>query len=124
MLHIQSTRLIRYTQLAHKYSISSSTIHLRNCSAESISDSQQVNLPKETKVVICGGGISGLSAAYNLAKLGLNDVVLLEKGRWVTHTNNYSYISTKHFMNRNRQVDLRSVLNGLTTHYTCTFTIL
>ena len=37
-------------------------------------------------MVICGGGIAGLSAAYNLAKLGLTDVVLLEQGRWVDIT--------------------------------------
>ncbi|MFH1422008.1 MAG: FAD-binding oxidoreductase [Planctomycetota bacterium] len=34
---------------------------------------------KSAEVVIVGGGIIGTSVAYNLAKLGLNDVVVLEK---------------------------------------------
>ncbi|XP_072013202.1 pyruvate dehydrogenase phosphatase regulatory subunit, mitochondrial-like [Amphiura filiformis] len=42
---------------------------------------QGVSLPKEARVVICGGGIAGLSAAYHLAKLGWRDVLLVEQGR-------------------------------------------
>ena len=37
-------------------------------------------LPSEAKIVIIGGGIIGCSTAYHLAKMGCNDVVLLEKG--------------------------------------------
>jgi len=37
------------------------------------------NLPKETRIVIIGGGIVGCSLAYHLAKLGCADVVLLER---------------------------------------------
>src|SRR5437870_1616629 len=37
--------------------------------------------PKETKVVIVGGGIVGCSVAYHLAKLGWKDVVLLEQNQ-------------------------------------------
>ena len=33
----------------------------------------------EAKTVIIGGGIIGLSIAYNLAKLGEEDIVVLEK---------------------------------------------
>jgi 4-methylaminobutanoate oxidase (formaldehyde-forming) len=36
-------------------------------------------LPKYTQVVVIGGGIVGCSVAYHLAKLGWNDVVLLER---------------------------------------------
>ena len=43
--------------------------------------SGSTGVPQQARVVICGGGIAGLSAAYNLAKLGLTDVVLLEQGR-------------------------------------------
>ncbi|WP_297421111.1 NAD(P)/FAD-dependent oxidoreductase [Thermococcus sp.] len=37
-------------------------------------------MKSEAKTVIIGGGIIGLSVAYNLAKLGESDVVVLEKG--------------------------------------------
>ena len=39
-----------------------------------------MSLPKTANAVIIGGGIQGCSIAYNLAKLGLRDVVVLEKG--------------------------------------------
>ena len=38
--------------------------------------------PSESQVVICGGGVIGCSVAYHLTKLGWNDVVLLEQGRY------------------------------------------
>ena len=38
-------------------------------------------LPDHSEVVLCGGGVIGCSVAYHLAKLGCNDVVLLEQGR-------------------------------------------
>ena len=37
------------------------------------------DLPKTARVVIIGGGISGCSVAYHLAKLGWKDIVLLER---------------------------------------------
>ena len=37
--------------------------------------------PSHARVVIVGGGIAGVSAAYHLTKLGITDVVLLEQGR-------------------------------------------
>ena len=36
-------------------------------------------LPSSARVVIIGGGISGCSVAYHLAKLGWKDIVLLER---------------------------------------------
>lgn len=37
------------------------------------------SVPAQTEVVIIGGGIAGCSIAYHLAKLGIRDVVLLER---------------------------------------------
>lgn len=37
------------------------------------------NLPDKARVVIVGGGVSGCSVAYHLAKLGWKDIVLLER---------------------------------------------
>jgi sarcosine oxidase subunit beta len=37
-------------------------------------------LPASADLVIVGGGVIGLSIAYNLAKLGMTDVVILERG--------------------------------------------
>ncbi len=38
-------------------------------------------LPSSAKIVIIGGGIVGCSVAYHLGKMGLTDVLLLERGR-------------------------------------------
>ncbi|GIT09184.1 MAG: hypothetical protein CM1200mP30_28140 [Pseudomonadota bacterium] len=36
-------------------------------------------LPKQTQVVIVGGGVIGCSVAYHLTRLGWSDIVLLER---------------------------------------------
>ncbi len=38
-------------------------------------------LPSSAKIVIVGGGIVGCSVAYHLGKMGLTDVLLLERGK-------------------------------------------
>jgi sarcosine oxidase subunit beta len=40
----------------------------------------KVGLPSRTKVIVIGGGIQGLSVAYNLARLGERDVLVLDAG--------------------------------------------
>ena len=45
-----------------------------------------MNLPKASRAVIIGGGISGCSVAYHLAKLGWTDVVLLERKKLTSGT--------------------------------------
>ena len=41
--------------------------------------SNAAQIPTQARIVIIGGGIIGCSTAYHLAKMGCNDVVLLEK---------------------------------------------
>lgn len=43
-------------------------------------------LPSKARVVIIGGGISGCSTAYHLAKLGWTDIVLLERKQLTSGT--------------------------------------
>jgi 4-methylaminobutanoate oxidase (formaldehyde-forming) len=45
-----------------------------------------VTLPHSARVVIIGGGISGCSVAYHLAKLGWKDIVLLERKQLTSGT--------------------------------------
>lgn len=44
------------------------------------------NIPSKARVVIIGGGISGCSTAYHLAKLGWTDIVLLERKQLTSGT--------------------------------------
>ncbi|MDQ0395993.1 GcvT family protein [Labrys monachus] len=39
------------------------------------------DLPSSAKIIIIGGGIVGCSTAYHLAKMGLSDVLVLERGK-------------------------------------------
>src|SRR5438552_19065883 len=40
-----------------------------------------MSVPSSGRVVVVGGGLAGVSAAYHLTKLGIADVVLLEQGQ-------------------------------------------
>lgn len=44
------------------------------------------NIPKKARAVVIGGGISGCSVAYHLAKLGWTDIVLLERRQLTSGT--------------------------------------
>jgi heterotetrameric sarcosine oxidase gamma subunit len=44
------------------------------------------SLPGQARVVVVGGGVIGTSVAYHLAKLGWNDIVLLERDRITSGT--------------------------------------
>jgi len=45
---------------------------------------------RSARIVIVGGGIAGVSAAYHLAKLGVEDIVLLERARLSSGTTGHS----------------------------------
>ena len=44
------------------------------------------SIPSKARAVIIGGGVSGCSVAYHLAKLGWTDVVLLERKQLTSGT--------------------------------------
>ncbi len=44
------------------------------------------SLPKNTKVIVIGGGVAGCSVAYHLAKFGWKDTVLLERDQLTSGT--------------------------------------
>ena len=43
-------------------------------------------LPSSTKVVVIGGGVTGCSTAYHLAKFGWKDTILLERDQLTSGT--------------------------------------
>ena len=43
-------------------------------------------IPKKGRAIIIGGGVSGCSVAYHLAKLGWKDVILLERKKLTSGT--------------------------------------
>jgi sarcosine oxidase subunit beta len=51
---------------------------------------QEVGMPDRANVVICGAGITGVSAAYFLAKAGVKDILLLDERPPLTFTSDRS----------------------------------
>jgi glycine cleavage system aminomethyltransferase T/glycine/D-amino acid oxidase-like deaminating enzyme len=45
-----------------------------------------IELPERASAVVIGGGVTGASVAYHLAKMGWQDVVLLERGQYACGT--------------------------------------
>ncbi len=43
-------------------------------------------IPRQARAVVIGGGVSGCSVAYHLAKMGWTDVVLLERKQLTSGT--------------------------------------
>jgi 4-methylaminobutanoate oxidase (formaldehyde-forming) len=46
-----------------------------------MSDLPATDLPSSAKIVVIGGGIIGCSTAYHLARMGITDVLVLERGK-------------------------------------------
>jgi 4-methylaminobutanoate oxidase (formaldehyde-forming) len=46
---------------------------------QGVTDPRSADLPERARVVVVGGGASGTSIAYHLTRLGVRDVVLLER---------------------------------------------
>ena len=44
------------------------------------------NLPAHASVVVIGGGIMGCSTLYHLAKMGVQDTILLERNKLTSGT--------------------------------------
>ena len=44
------------------------------------------SIRESARIVIVGGGVIGLSVAYHLARLGLDDVLLIERNRLTSGT--------------------------------------
>lgn len=66
---------------------------IRYLSYDYYNETGELRLPKQAKVVICGGGVMGASVAYHLAELGLgHQTIVLEKGRYTRR--NSSLISS------------------------------
>lgn len=53
---------------------------------DSVKDGSPERVPSRADVVVIGGGAVGSSSAYHLAKLGMKNVVLLEKDQLTAGT--------------------------------------
>jgi len=54
--------------------------------ADMLATMSEIDLPRQARVVVIGGGIIGCSVAYHLAHMGCRDVVLLERDRLTSGT--------------------------------------
>ncbi|KAH8054593.1 oxidoreductase [Aureococcus anophagefferens] len=61
-------------------------LYSSNARALSSSDATLTEVPEKCEVLVVGGGIIGVSVAYNLAKRGVKDVVLLERHKLTSGT--------------------------------------
>ncbi|XP_071957598.1 pyruvate dehydrogenase phosphatase regulatory subunit, mitochondrial-like [Antedon mediterranea] len=63
--------------------VTTSNIHnrLRSDGVRSATTDTSSSIPPQARVVVCGGGIAGISLSYHLAKAGWTDVLLLEQGK-------------------------------------------
>uniref|UniRef100_A0A914X170 FAD dependent oxidoreductase domain-containing protein n=1 Tax=Plectus sambesii TaxID=2011161 RepID=A0A914X170_9BILA len=67
--------------------------------------------PSEAFAVIIGGGVAGTSVAYHLAKRGLREIVLLERGTLASSTTFHSpgLVSSSHPCHRYKPILAYSV---------------
>ena len=82
MLH---TRNLLLQKLPHRRCIKRQ-LHQRHSLLSSTLSTTAATLPDEANVIVIGGGIIGTSVAYHLGKLGIKDVLLLEKDKLTSGT--------------------------------------
>lgn len=82
MLH---TRNLLLQKLLHRRCIFNQLHQHRSLLSSAISTTA-ATLPDDANVIVIGGGIIGTSVAYHLSKLGIKDVLLLEKDKLTSGT--------------------------------------
>ena len=81
--HRYHDRLVSCLGNGHSISWFSSSV---SASSSSSRPKKKPELPSQANVVVVGGGIIGTSVAYHLGKLGIEDVVLLERDKLTSGT--------------------------------------
>jgi len=72
----------RYVAQGRIFSNSHKTVNISTKSINAITIENLEHVPKEARVVICGGGVMGGAVAYHLSLMGLGlETVLIESGR-------------------------------------------
>lgn len=65
-------------------------------STDVVSEDPEYVLPKETRVVICGGGVMGGAVAYHLSLMGLGpETILIESGRYMFFRHIFQKVTIK-----------------------------
>src|ERR671931_1009 len=64
-------------------------------------------------VVVIGGGVAGASAVFHLAKAGVSDVVLVEKGTVTSGATSHAVGAVTHFSPSRSMMNIRRYSIGL-----------
>ncbi|GAB1607286.1 pyruvate dehydrogenase phosphatase regulatory subunit, mitochondrial-like [Argonauta hians] len=83
----------------------------------SSTSSTTTQIPDQARVVICGGGVVGLSVAYHLSQRGWTDVVVLEQGRLGCGTSWHAAGLVGQMRSRKVQSDICTYSRNLYKHF-------